>query len=182
MCCLFCFGARALETDEDALYEKYLADADADGSVTSADARLVLRCAVGLELTDDYIKIYGDADRSGALDADDSRIILRISVGLDSVRCVLFGHSVGAVVVAPTCVSEGFTEDRCSGCSYTEGVQRDIMPPTGHSPEVRETEADCTNDGLYIRMCTLCGSELERRVTQPKKGHSFGVWHINSGV
>ncbi len=58
-------------------------DIDKDCKVTSADARLALRSAVGL------IKLGGeqlraaDADRNGSVTAADARLILRASVGLE---------------------------------------------------------------------------------------------------
>ena len=60
-------------------------DVDADGAVTASDARLALRCAVGLEKyargSDAYIAC--DADRDGTVTAADARLILRAAVGLE---------------------------------------------------------------------------------------------------
>ena len=53
-------------------------DADGDGKVTAADARLILRAAVGLEEVD---LERGDIDGDGKITSSDARSALRISVG-----------------------------------------------------------------------------------------------------
>ena len=59
-------------------------DADLSGSVTAADARLVLRAAVGLEEIPVGTEAFlaGDIDKDGTLTAADARYILRKAVGL----------------------------------------------------------------------------------------------------
>jgi N-acetyl-anhydromuramyl-L-alanine amidase AmpD len=60
-----------------------LGDVDGDGKVTAADARLVLRAAVGLEiLTGDALKA-ADLNKDGKITAADARLILRKAVGLE---------------------------------------------------------------------------------------------------
>ena len=59
-------------------------DADGSGDVTAADARLVLRAAVGLETLPDADFIYADVVPDGLLTAADARMILRAAVGLES--------------------------------------------------------------------------------------------------
>lgn len=58
-------------------------DVDGDGKVTSADARLALRAAVGLEGLNDTQKAAADVDGDGKITAADAREILRKSVGID---------------------------------------------------------------------------------------------------
>ena len=53
-------------------------DADGDGKVTSADARLILRAAVGLE---EVSPEAGDLDGDGKITSADSREALRIATG-----------------------------------------------------------------------------------------------------
>ena len=57
-------------------------DMDGDGTVTSGDARIALRCSVELEVPTAYHLAEGDLDRDGELTPADARLILRISVGL----------------------------------------------------------------------------------------------------
>ena len=56
-------------------------DTDGDGSVTAADARYVLRTAVGLESPADRSLL--DVDGDAEITAYDARLVLRYSVGLD---------------------------------------------------------------------------------------------------
>ena len=61
-------------------------DVDADGTVTSADARLALRASVGLEhyYQGSIRYFFADADRDGWLTPGDARLILRASVKLEN--------------------------------------------------------------------------------------------------
>ena len=58
-------------------------DYDADGTVSAEDARMVLRCAVGLEESADTVIASCDIDSDGTLSADDARSVLRIALGID---------------------------------------------------------------------------------------------------
>ena len=61
-----------------------LGDTDYNGSITSADARYVLRLSVGLETADaNNVKVC-DADKNGKVEAADARKVLRVSVNLES--------------------------------------------------------------------------------------------------
>ncbi len=60
-----------------------IGDVDVDGDVDPADARLVLRAAVGLEKLTDAQKKAADADGDGAITAADARKILRKATGLE---------------------------------------------------------------------------------------------------
>ena len=63
-------------------------DVDADGIISSADARLALRCSVGLEyFSQKSASCYAcDADRDDRVTSADARLILRASVGLESIQ------------------------------------------------------------------------------------------------
>ncbi len=60
-------------------------DADGDGKVTSSDARLALRVAVGLEKCEKDTPAFlaADADGDGVITSADARLILRAAVGLE---------------------------------------------------------------------------------------------------
>ena len=60
-------------------------DPDNDGVLTSADARLVLRMAVGLDSVGEESPLFAAADynENGMVQADDARCILRAAVGLE---------------------------------------------------------------------------------------------------
>ncbi len=58
-------------------------DMNADGSITTSDARIALRGAVGLEEMGTALRERADLDGDGNLTTADARLILRIAVGLD---------------------------------------------------------------------------------------------------
>ena len=58
-------------------------DADLDGRISSADARIALRISVGLTRQTDLLVAVCDLDRDGDVTSADARLILRRAVGLD---------------------------------------------------------------------------------------------------
>lgn len=58
-------------------------DADCDGKITPADARLTLRHAVKLEMIPNENQAAADADSNGEITTADARTILRMSCGLE---------------------------------------------------------------------------------------------------
>ncbi len=58
-------------------------DVDYDDFVKAADARLILRAAVGLDKFDGTKTLIGDIDFDGKLSAADARLALRCAVGLE---------------------------------------------------------------------------------------------------
>ena len=67
------------------------ADVNRDGSVTTADARLALRAAIGLEGYEpaSINHLQADVNRDGDVTTADARSILRIAIGLDSLSLKL---------------------------------------------------------------------------------------------
>lgn len=60
-------------------------DADLDGTLTAADARLVLRASAGLSTLDEIQHELADVDRDNKITAADARMVLRVSVGLSKI-------------------------------------------------------------------------------------------------
>ena len=58
-------------------------DTDLDGKVTAADARQILRTAVGLYTPGILVRNLFDFDGNGKINAEDARLTLRYAVGLD---------------------------------------------------------------------------------------------------
>ena len=58
-------------------------DADMNGTVTVSDARLVLRCAINLDVFTDVQNTVCDTDISASISVSDARTVLRISIGLE---------------------------------------------------------------------------------------------------
>ncbi len=77
-----------------------------------------------------------------------------------------------SVIKEPTCTEEGEkVTDRCERCG--SGGRNLPIPAKGHSfGEPSVTEAKCTETGLSVRVCEVCGFKEETVV--PAKGHSFG--------
>lgn len=59
-------------------------DANFDGKLTAADARIALRCAAGLEKPDEAFIYAIDVNGDGNVNAADARLILRVVAKLDS--------------------------------------------------------------------------------------------------
>lgn len=80
-----CSGVKSIETDGTVqiLPDNIKGDVNGDGLITSADARLALRYAVGLEpdFTDVQIRAC-DFNEDGKISSADARSILRTAVGL----------------------------------------------------------------------------------------------------
>lgn len=68
---------------DDPAEEGIAGDADGDGEVTSSDARLILRFAVGLETLSEKNQKLADLNGDGEVDTSDARLALRKSVNLD---------------------------------------------------------------------------------------------------
>ena len=68
-----------------AFAERPLGDVDGNGSVTAADAALLLRSVVGLSLLDTESRRYADLNEDGIIQASDAALLLRSLVGLGDV-------------------------------------------------------------------------------------------------
>ena len=69
-------------------------DLNGDYQVTSADARIALRAAVGLEKLPAHIIARADFNRHGKLTSGDARTLLRIAVGLESLVDILKSNNL----------------------------------------------------------------------------------------
>lgn len=76
----------AIRMNEKEYVAVVLGDMDADGAITSSDARVVLRYGVGLEATSDILSAAADVDADGTVSASDARNVLRAAVGLDDAK------------------------------------------------------------------------------------------------
>ena len=62
-----------------------LGDLDADCNVSTEDARLAIRFAIGEEIPNSYQEFVADVDGNGSITTEDARLILRFAVGLETV-------------------------------------------------------------------------------------------------
>lgn len=77
------------EAENERFQKEHWGDLDDDGKITAADARLALRCAVGLEKLESAVLSRADFEGSKVLTAENARLILRIAVGLDTLKEIL---------------------------------------------------------------------------------------------
>lgn len=153
-------------------------DVNSDNALTAADARILLRGSVGLEEVTDELLLLGDYTGDGLISSDDARTALRVSVALDNIECIFNGHDILPFVCEPDCENDGYTLNKCTRCTYCEGEKYDVVKAKGHTLEEKNTPAGCTEDGLCISQCAVCGYVASSVVTQKASGHSFGVWEI----
>ena len=57
-------------------------DADGNGEITVSDARILLRCAIGLDYVPEEKLAQWDFNENGGIDVADARAVLRIAIGL----------------------------------------------------------------------------------------------------
>ncbi len=86
-----------------------LGDVDRDGSITAADARLVLRFSAQLETPTDFQSAVSDIDGNKVITANDARILLRVSAQLDSITNYTQNKEIESEIVSES-ISEIVTE------------------------------------------------------------------------
>ena len=90
------------------------------------------------------------------------------------------GHDYNAVVIAPDCVTGGYTTYTCKVCGDT--YIADQVASNGHSAGEAVVEnnitADCVNNGSYdnVVYCTVCDVEISRETKAVDAlGHTLGA-------
>ena len=81
--CTVCGATRTEIIQKPAVTPENIGDINGDGEITSADARLALRAAVGLEEYEGFTADVADANRDGEITSADARLLLRAAVGLE---------------------------------------------------------------------------------------------------
>lgn len=81
--------AREKGTKEEYAASFHFGDTDLDGTITAADARLVLRAAVDLESLSAEAARRADVLSTGGANTSNARMILRIALGLESLYDIL---------------------------------------------------------------------------------------------
>ena len=74
--------------------DNHLGDPDGDGKITAADARYVLRAAVGLEENNYETLKRADYFGTNRISAENARITLRVAVGLDDLYAILLENGL----------------------------------------------------------------------------------------
>lgn len=100
---------------------------------------------------------------------------------MDKGKCKICGagctHSYTESVIAPTCLTAGYTKKQCSICSKIENT--DYIPALGHNYEVVENKpATCTESGYVFSICSRCSDE--KYEFYKAKGHTFSDGYCTS--
>ena len=142
------------EEADDPIYCSSCADTDGDGDVTVADARNILRAAVGLdEIDDDDFGVY-DVNANGTIGVDDARDALRMAVGITERAEHAKGKAV--ILTEATCSSNGKGATLCAYCGKIYNLS--VIPNPGHVSNGRKLikKATCTEKGIYEYRCKFC--------------------------
>lgn len=85
-------------------------------------------------------------------------------------------HSYEAVVFAPTCTKEGYTEYTCTACGDT--YQDDITATSAHIYDGGRVtvEATCDAEGVKTFTCINCDDAYTEVI--PAKGHNVENWEV----
>ena len=137
-------------------------DADGDGSVGAADARLALRAAVGLETLEGAALLAADVDKEAGVTAADARLILRAAVELETLDGTVHVHEAGTplrqVTKEPTCTERGAYREvtRCRECGQVLSDVSGEISKTVHAPEPLRIALSNGAPALICR-CRNCG-------------------------
>ncbi|MBO4429480.1 MAG: hypothetical protein J5832_05955, partial [Clostridia bacterium] len=86
-------------------------------------------------------------------------------------------HTYETITVPSTCVTHGYTYQKCSGCNAILEGSRVELPLAAHTEVKRvKTHATCTTYGTVDVVCSVCGAvirENEPNLDDPPKGHQF---------
>ena len=96
------------------------ADMDGDGRILAADARVVLRAAVGLTVCTAEMREAGDVDGDGVLTSADARLVLRLAVGCGNEDDSCIDGMGGAVLKGLTAKEYKIYEK--DGVTYIDGI------------------------------------------------------------
>ncbi len=187
MCCFVFSASAGYEIDEDKILELdkvesldecfSAGDADASGSTTASDARLILRVSVNLDNIDASNFLNSDVDGDGKLTAADARIALRLSVGLEEYP----DHKIVDITIIPaTCSTDGLSVKLCTSCIKLYAVfETPSSEHVGCGKWETTVKATCLQEGTAQMKCLFC-DEVVKETTIAKTGHS-GAWEYPDG-
>ena len=102
-------------------------DMDADNRITAADARAILRAAVGLDTLTEAEKQSADLDMDGRVTAADARIALRLSVELDFAAEKMYENEYDVLLGGSYMASFTVTEE-----GYSQKMSLSFTPATSY--------------------------------------------------
>lgn len=156
-------------------------DANNDGRVTAADARLILRISAKLEVCTEHAFKYGDTNKDEKITASDARTILRVAAQIEDINCLAIGHDYSLEkTVKATCEADGYDLYKCSLCNTTK--EENIVNKIGHRYDFEKTiKASCETEGYDLEKCIHCGKTRKINIT-PKTTHHFEKGSIIKGT
>lgn len=86
-------------------------------------------------------------------------------------RCDQYGHSWQTLSKDPTCVSNGYSVEKCQRCAAEQNAVN--IPMLEHEYTVTRTEPTCTGNGMEVKTCSNCGTTS--RTTLFALGHNMEV-------
>ncbi|MBQ7638690.1 MAG: dockerin type I repeat-containing protein [Clostridia bacterium] len=152
-------------------------DMDLDGSVTAADARIILRFAVKLQKPTEEQLPFANLDGQAGISSADARNALRIAVRLDPgaphVSCEQL------VTQEATCYEVGITANKCAYCG--DLFDFGVIPQKQHTSEgwIKVKDATCAEAGLKEQRCMYCDKRIKTEEI-PRKNHIFGETQYES--
>lgn len=88
-------------------------------------------------------------------------------------------QSVVTYYVPPTCETEGYTQETCTHCGYSEYIKIAAINHVGTGRTTVITLAPtCTTDGESVEICKRCGVAVTKNIIS-KTGHEDGVWKVD---
>lgn len=154
-----------------------MGDADFDKNVTAADARAVLRVAVGLHSLSPEIYIYCDCNYDGSIDAADTRIILRTAVGLENQQ----EHSFEFSELTPAnCTDFGSYMAKCIDCGI---VVNGEIPTTEHIFDSGRfiNEPTANEKATKVFTCAVCGYIKNTEISYCEYfGHKWNILSLQN--
>ena len=153
-----------------ASFANEIGDVDGKNGVNTADARLALRQAIGLEKYAKDSAEYKAADvvePYGEVTTADARAILRAAIGLETLKPAQHEHTwtvekvTGSNIGYHNLVCKECGETKKENCTYTT---KRIPTKAGGL-----TEPTCTKDATFYVECTKCAGKLI--TTLPKLNH-----------
>lgn len=134
-------------------------DADGDGILSAADARIILRISVGIDKAENIETKRLDTDCDGEITASDARTVLRLSIGLAKTGS-LQGIPEGAEFAGYT--EKGYSIYTVDGLTFIDGiliVNKTYALPSSYNPGALTKEcsdafnrmkSDAASQGLYL--------------------------------
>jgi hypothetical protein len=152
------------------IYCFFRGDVNGDGDITPGDARLILRCTLGLDPEDTTRSLSYEVDGTPGITPADARECLRISLKLSPyLRHVDRGEEL---LLAATCAHVGYKGRRCVNCGECYSLTT-IRQEEHDGVWKTVKEATCSAPGEREYRCLVCDELLDSEPI-PQKSHIFG--------